>query len=555
MSPSPSASEEPGFEIVYESPGIIDYEKTWPDKTVLVWAHSDWILLAASFIYVLVDPDVSLQMLRNKYSYGMTNDIIVRYNNHLVASGCDYVVKFISDMRFFDQIKKDIIGKKIKSPGEVALYYQPWLRELKSDNEQVDLVSLGGSISYQDSDEDSPTYGQMLIASENPKIDAIKDLLVADITEYLLDGQDTRLYDSVPEYIWSLTAFDNKIYGIHPSGIFGRRALIKFNESIMAELDLTKEDVDSYEKISKVLDYVYSLKKDEIDNGKFQLIENSMNESDYQLYGAISNDKNNISYKYDSKGHPYALNKYKDQQYVEFMEYMAMWASKGYFSERYFDINFYSGPIFEAINAGDWFMKVGDEYLTLTMKADTVSIVMNDWVFLDNFSDMVSVASWSQNKDMAYDLLSRLMTDIDLSNILVYGAEYDDVPSDAQLIEIGADKRANNDSEVSASSILVIPQNKQEFTVNEKKQIFNNLKPPAYLRFSPDLSKMDYDTEEFNRLISTADNLWHTDSDNFTVQLALIKNELDLLGYQDFINEINSLLSEYMNDFTYMKSK
>jgi hypothetical protein len=549
VEPSPVLSENTEFKINYDSSGNIDYSATWPDKTVLVWAYSDYYQMLYYYMGMLSTQYGNIE----KYTAGINNEIIAEYNNYLISQGCNYVVKFISEMSVFDQVRKDISDKVTISPGQLFLYYQPWLRQLKQNKEQVDIISSGISTGYQDPVKDSPTYGQRVVAAENPDLEAVQDGLVSDITEYITNDSDTRLYDALPEYIWNLTMIDGRIYGVYNDTPYAKCSQIKFNESVMQALGLKKEDVDTLEEINIVLANVYSQKKEEIESNQFILVINNTNEDTYDLFADIHTDDNNISYKYDNEGNAYALNKYADEKYVEFMESMSLWNSKGYFTGKYFTEDYYDDASRAVINSGNWFMKLDYELLSYTNKADTISINLNDWVFNDNFSNMISISSWSENKDMAYDLLCRVFTDQYLSNLIRYGIKGKDYTVSNGIIKMQNSRFENNTAP--SYMLIVEPCRADDYTVSEKLEVVSRLKPPAYQRFDSDTVTMGYDITRFNELILQADKLWVTHPNDFSIKLAEIMAELNRLGYADFINKVNNQLREYMSSLSYLKTR
>jgi hypothetical protein len=546
--PSPTLSENPDFEIKYDSYGNIDYAVTWPGKTVLVWAYSDYYQL---WYYFMNMKNTQYDRIE-KYTAGINDEIIAEYNNYLISKGCDYVVKFISEMSVFDQVRKDISDKVIITPGQLFLYYQPWLRQLKQNNEQVDIISSGISTGYQDPDKDSPTYGQKIAAAEDPDLKAVQDGLVMDITEYITNDSDTRLYDALPEYVWNLTMIDGRIYGVYNDTSYAKRSQIKFNESVMQELGLKKEDVDSLEEINTVLANVYLQKKEAVDNNGFILIINN-SETTYDLYAEISSDDNNISYKYDNEGNAYALNKFSDQEYLDFMESIALWNSKGYFAGKYFTEDYNNDASRAVINAGNWFMKLDSEWLSYTNRVNTVCINLNDWIFNDNFSNMISISSWSENKDMAYDLICRIFTDQYLSNLIRYGIKGKDYTVSNGIIEMTESRLENYTAP--NYMLIVEPLRADDYSVEEKLDAVSRLKAPPYMRFEPDVESMGYDITRFNELILQADNLWVTNPSDFSLKLDEIMTELNRFGYSDFINKINNQLKEYMSSFSYLINK
>jgi hypothetical protein len=384
-------------------------------------------------------------------------------------------------------------------------------------------------------------------------MDAVKDGLVSDITEYITNDSDTRLYDTLPEYVWNLTMIDGKIYGAYNDTVYAKRSQVKFNESVMLELGLKKEDVDSLEEINTVLANVYSQKKEAVDNNEFMLIINNTSQATYNLYSDIYVDDNNISYKYDDEGNAYALNKYTDDVYLDFMESMALWNSKGYFAGKYYYEDYLADAVRAVINSGNWFMKLDYETLDYSNKTDVVSIYLNDWIYNDNFNNMISISSWCENKDMAYDLISRVFTDSYLSNLIRYGIKGKDYTVRNGIIELTKSRATNETAPIYMQ--IIEPFRADDYSVVEKNEVVSNLKPPAYLRFKPDIESMGYNISRFNVLIAQADELWVTSPNDYTSKLNVIIAELNELGYADFINKINNQLSEYMNGFAYLKSK
>ena len=198
-------------------------------------------------------------------------------------------------------------------------------------------------------------------------------------------------------------------------------------------------------------------------------------------------------------------------------------------------------------------MKLDYETLDYSNKTDVVSIYLNDWIYNDNFNNMISISSWSENKDMAYDLLSRVFTDKYLSNLIRYGIKGKNYTISNGIVKMN-ESRSDN---LTAPNYMIIvePFRVDDYSVEEKLEVVSNLKPPAYLRFKPDVESMGYDVARFNELISQADELWVTNPNDYASKLNVIIAELNELGYADFINKINNQLSEYVSSFSYLKNK
>jgi hypothetical protein len=91
-------------------------------------------------------------------------------------------------------------------------------------------------------------------------------------------------------------------------------------------------------------------------------------------------------------------------------------------------------------------------------------------------------------------------------------------------------------SNCSKLHVIVEPFRADDYSVEEKLEIVSNLKPPAYLRFKPDVESMGYNVTRFNELVSQADELWATNPNDYASKLNAIIAELNELGYSDLIN-------------------
>jgi hypothetical protein len=96
-------------------------------------------------------------------------------------------------------------------------------------------------------------------------------------------------------------------------------------------------------------------------------------------------------------------------------------------------------------------------------------------------------------------------------------------------------------------SHLLYPNKIGEKRITDISDALSNAYVPPDYAFVPDITGMEYNFDEISRLCKEADNIWAANPDNYLSELDNIITQLDALGYDRFLQDINVQLEQFMN--------
>jgi hypothetical protein len=174
-------------------------------------------------------------------------------------------------------------------------------------------------------------------------------------------------------------------------------------------------------------------------------------------------------------------------------------------------------------------------------ESDYIQIKAGTYTLKDNRAYLIGIASWSFNADEAFDLFSTLFTDPYLSNLMYYGEKYDQRDSVISLQGIYQRTMLVCKHLICPSGVVI--SDREDISV-----IIGNIVIPPDFAFEPDLSGMEYDFSEIDRLCKEADDLWRINPACFKEKIDEINLQLEKLGYDKFIDEVNGQLEAYRKE-------
>lgn len=543
----PVPSVLPERNIIYDAEGNLDYELMWPEKKTLILAYSD-----VSEVIHYLNQLVFAEKDRKPYPFEISDSLIVLYNDYLFSQGKGYVVKFLNEMNIIDRITKDYqslgddsFRKSVFRVNDVCKYFYDLIREMKEEGQQIDIIFTGTRVSYSVTDiKNGILIEESGISLENPGEYAIKDGLLMDISDYVTDRKDMRLYDSLPSEYWGLFIDYDGIFGLYNNGLI-ENLNINIDKKIIIDYGIDQTEM-LIEEIDTLYKNLYQDFSEKITEQRLMLIDNRLPSYIYQKLAGIFTDGKNqyLSYKYDSNGEAFCINRFTDPEYIHLNEMLADWAIKQYFNgsenkeEGGFQIS--RSPKVQKHMQYLTFFTV-DNFSSARSEPDYIQIKASPYTLIGNRSYLVGIASWSLNPDEAYDFLSTLFTDPYLSNLMYYGENYD--KNDNVINLQGIYQRA-----ILTCKHLMYPSGVSISDRENISVIIENIDIPPNYAFKPDLNGMEYDFSEIDRLCKEGDDLWRIDPSGFKENISEIAYKLKELGYDRLINEINRQLKEYWKE-------
>jgi hypothetical protein len=543
--PTPSTSAVRS--IKYDAEGNLDYQAMWPDKKILVWLYFDTPGIR-EYISSLDNPNP--KPFNEFYSSIISDELIVAYNDYLISLGKDYVIRFIKQDAIVDKMAEDYkaLGddynaKQYFKFTKIYGYYINFMKDMKNSGKQADIIS---SISIVKGTFDIVENGVRIYVNHTAiaesGADEIYNGLLLDITDFLLNDEDKKLYGLFPAEYWSLFDKYNGIYGVYNNEI-ASSYIFYLRDDVINKYEVDISELDTIDEIDALFEKIYDDYKTEITSSDLMLIRKFLNSSAYNELAGITTDNNyaTISYKYDADNNPVVINRFKDADYLHINKILAKWVEKGYFNKSV--VSDPDGSASASIAFAPYISYIQRSYVDYSNDfSDDIQympVEISRYILHDNRNRLIGIASWTGNAESAFDFLSTLYTDPHLSNLLYYGKDYE--------YKDGIVKQNGNYSAyVLTASHIIYPNKVGEKRISDFTDTMNDVYVTPNYDFEPDISGMEYNFEEMDRLCKEADDLWATHSDNLLSELENIIKQLEALGYDRFLQDINKQLVQYI---------
>jgi hypothetical protein len=301
--------------------------------------------------------------------------------------------------------------------------------------------------------------------------------------------------------------------------------------------------------IDILCDKLFTDYSDEISETNLMLIQNRITPIGYHnIVGIYVNEKNQyLAYRYDNNSTPIAINRFADTDYINLNNLLAKWVDKNYFNGSAYkeELNSFSYSVSSSPNSEKpkqflSFISYNDLSSSWS-DAGYIPVEISKYVLKDSKINLIGVASWSKNASYAYDFLSILYTDPVLTNLMYYGEDYTLV--DNQINRQGS---ANRMSLV--CNYLIYPNKPVSSSRQDISEIVNDLYVPPDYAFEQNLEGMEYDFLNIDKLCKEADALWSSNPADINERMSEIVLQLESLGYDKLIEEINGQLKEHWKD-------
>ncbi|MFA7673596.1 MAG: hypothetical protein WCY62_07060 [Clostridia bacterium] len=525
----------------------MDYQAMWPDKKILVWLYFDANGIR-QYINSLDSPNP--KPFNEFYSSIISDELIVAYNDYLISLGKDYVIRFIKQDAMADKIAEDYkaLGddynaKQYFKFTEIYGYYIEFMKDMKNSGIQADIISsipnIKGTFSIVEND---VTIQVNHTAIDESGADEINNDLLLDITDFLLNDEDKKLYGLFPAEYWSLFDKYNGIYGVYNNEI-ASSFIFYLRDDVINKYEVDISELDTIDEIDALFEKIYDDYKTEIASSDLMLIRKFLNSSAYNELAGITTDNNNstISYKYDADNNPIVINRFKDADYLHINKILAKWVEKGYFNKSV--VSDSDGSASASIAFAPFISYIQGSYVDYSDDSSDdiqyIPVEISRYILHDVRNRLIGIASWTENAESAFDFLSALFTDPHLSNLMYYGKDY--------KYEDGIVKQKGNfETSVLTASHMIYPDRVGEKRISDFTDAMNDVYVPPNYDFEPDISGMEYNFEEMDRLCKEADDLWATHSDNLLPELENIIKQLEALGYDRFLQDINKQLEQFI---------
>ncbi len=450
-------------------------------------------------------------IIDGRNTYNVDPQIFIDFNNLLLKKGADFIVEFVG----------------IDSTD--VMEYSELIRNMKSEGRQVDLLETGYGLYGVDYD----TYPE-----------AVKDGLLEPLDEYLKTADGQELYKAFDKNAWESVKIENKIYGINNKPNLAYPLYICINKEIKNEYEIQlPEEIDSLSQLESAYKYIGESQKD-VDKDKAIIPLANFLPSVRNMINCVYMDSG-IAVKYD-KGHPLAFNVFEEAEFISLVKLAYDYIDKGYIRIDEDDYNnIRDGNFFAKINAGH------NEYsfdgkLALNKIVDVDTYKLTEGYVIDQMNAVNGIASWSENKEEAFKLLTMINTDSDLSNLLRYGIlDKQYKLADGKVIQLEAEMRApglfSPANKMITHPIGLEPTNKAE--VYREVNSITKMSPIA--GFTLDKSKIEDELVAIKKVYDKYEKLYTGEAENTEEELNQANRELKEANIDRVLEEVNSQLASW----------
>jgi len=461
-----------------------DYDELWPDVTKLVWIVSNGATTD-------VDPE-----------------IYRKFNELLLEKGANFVVEFIG---------KDTLDAEI---------YQKEIREMKATGQQVDLLNTG--------------FGTETI---HTNIAAVEDDLLEPLDAYLQTDDGKKLFNQFDEKAWERASVKGTHYGLNSFPLLTTSIYLFFNQKITDAYDIQLPDeLEDLEQVEDMLQLVSDKSHDD-------LVPLYIEFEPKYLKELIGYDflENGIAGGYDDDGNPYVFNPFEQSNITSLMETLAHYSHQGYLlkDEEAGDM-VYNGNFFALVTSA-WPMHYSEGILDMgSYSLEVVGYKLVDTFVVQLPNGINGIASWSEHKDEAFQLLMLLNTDSELSNLLYHGIEgkhYTLV--DGKMVPVDESQRTPGYYSP-ANEMLTYPVEHEPVNKEEVYKEWNkNLQMSPIAGFDLDDSDISTELEAIKDIYEKYESLWTGDEQDLENQLSKANEELQKAGIDKVLDEINQQLKNW----------
>lgn len=480
----PSASKAPisvGEDSPTETLAPEDYETLWPGKKKLVWLSD------------------------NDTLYSSSKEVLTEFNNTLLANGTDFVVEFVN-----------------KDTGDVQGYYD-LIRQLKKEGQQVDLLNTGiGSDQV-----DINTYPA-----------AVRDGLLEPLDDFLHTDKGKLLYDSVLPSSWDMVTLNHHIYGIHPMPTAVANLYLFINKNVQDQYGIKLPDrISDLTELQAALKTVAEARKD--DNKFIPLfiwLGSGKEITDYDFLTS------GIAIRRSEEGAPVAFNPLAEPAVQKLMRSLAEYKGHNYVKE--------GSEALDEVNKGNFFAFVSYAYPS-TYHAGKLQVNITDPVTDVNAhvlrmgmniqapNGINGVASWSANKEEAFQLLTLVNTNRELSNLLRHGVK-SGKPEFGNMQELMRGAASPSNKLITAPIGLETDNKLQEY-----REYAAGIRMSPAAGFKLNEKGMEEDLAKIGEIYGKYEGLWSGTEANPEAQISTANQELTAAHIDRVLAQVNKQLEEW----------
>lgn len=433
--------------------------------------------------------------------FGAANICTEEINEYLNSLGKDYAVCFLPASIYEDEYI-DIVKDKISS------------------GEQIDLLFTGYRVSWSDSWGLSP-YTSFIDAE-----------LLAPLDNYLAETEiGQELYDLMPEGYWESVSINGSVYGFGLDlNYLSYDTYIESNEELVNKYGFDTE-VSIFEQAETVAEIV------EAEDCVGLIIGNPL---PYYFLPSDTPSLGGAAY-YDSESDS-IRSVLECEEYTDYLkgcfEFLKAGLAVSDLSSS--DATAKSSVYARVINVhGDF---SSDQGVWNGRTFDVIRVKIADSYYIKS-KTVNGVCSYSENKDMAFDLLALSMTDEYLNNLLTFGTDTDYIMDENGIInyfEYINGQRFSNRLLCTASYDLSCYNDNCVYSPELLSERLEDIDSDPLIGFTLDVSDLKEEIRQIDSVVNSIDGVLSDDSyETFGELLAELEDLLDDAGLQTLLDEAN----------------
>lgn len=368
-----------------------------------------------------------------------------------------------------------------------------------------------------------------------PYLDFVKSNMYLPLDDYLKTDKGMELWNTYEERIWERLKIDNSYYGISNNALHTWPPTILYRSDLAEKYSIDPEifqkDISEWEKVLETV----------------QVGENSKEFYAIACPTSLATflDRYDYAVPYDLPDIGIVSNELTDNRNVEnFFETESaqkLWDTIQDYMDKGYMPNTHSEDGTETYFCRDILFKTDSQAEQLssefgggTWKAEQYAgnVYMNG----ANETTVQGIASWSKHPDEAFELLRAIMTDADLSNVLIWGEE------SATYTEINGRRQSltSYPSDFAANNMLVEPLPTEPI---EKMEVYPQLMKRG---ITPKLADFHFDGSEMKETIDRVEKVYEDmiREGIFLKPLDEINKRLKEAGISQIIDEYNRQLMQ-----------
>ena len=444
------------------------------------------------------DNMTKLVIVTNKFCFNTDYENTLNcFNQKLMNLGKNYYI----DLEIIDNIPNNNTERESETTS-YSIKYQDAVMKMKSNKKPVDIITMANI-------DDSSGYSDYDSFYLNE--------IIMPIDDYLSSEKNKLLKDAINEKVWDIAKRDGKTYIVPTSSVSAVGRGWEVKTSSLKKLGITEKDLQG--EIWEIL------KNNKLANKKIYaepVADSSQSGSgdplppyNAEIYYDLITSCVGVKFSNDV---PTAINIFKD-------EYMEKSISSSYKLSPLEDNDLYLCPV-----------TITNPRVTKT--SDTTYVPIDNQIYLSGDLCGLGVASWTENKEYALDLISELNTNKELALLLNYGVEGENyiIDNDGHINVSDSQFEEYKNPYYIFSNRGILPIDNM---INATENLDSSIISPI-CGFIFDSTNVKDEIESTNKVIEKYRETLFVGNGNYKVLKEKFLKELEKAGVQNIVDEANN---------------